>query len=875
MDVLGTKSLGEREDEEAERLVRPLPKKKPPRHDRRRERMDTDRDPDLHDEDVKRDPDLSLNRKNVGGSVNLARIARNHQEADKVKVRRKEDGKIVDVSKDTLKERGGEYEVYKPNSKWEQEAGDFAGRIKNDPALESRLKKLLDPTSDTGGIAEGNPAYPASVFEKDLPASVKTLGDLKELAQEVFSRPKEKPKKAPKKEAPVAAPVEEPAAKAGPEGPTAPEPKGDAKTLPPPNVQKIISDLTKVLTKQEPAAPAKKPKAPPAKSPEAPAAEVKPESPAPAQGAPEAKPEAKPETPESGSEAKPEQAEEEPKGQKPEKKPKAEKKPKGEEPKEPVRRVPSREELFEARQLVIDTFPPNMAAKFITMHPDDINELISNYHDLKVGSMTAADAAKEIAKSKDWSLDPEKIEPPEKVTVAGKEVPLSELSPEHQAEEVQKHRMGVVAARLAVRSQAIKAIQTEGTPPKLAARVVDFMMSTSGDNPEERMRKAQEKSRDLFVQASAEPEPEGEENERFGTSSRSTPQVTSSGDRSKALHQIKDPAAKMLAVASFQGEDYRAMLHRYLQSDSPDRITDADSPREIYAKIKSAQSFFEKQSDKYPKDVAAGLEDPATVFRVRVRHAVSSMNPEKAKALSWHLARMEADEYDKKQKDYERLLDWYERSKKAWEKNQKGKPPVAPLPPRKPPQYGLVRPAPNESEVREKRDKLLGVAKQASYSSYPFDRWQMPRLDGSNNGETRKVSTEHAEGNMTTKFAKEDANRILSRLDKMAEVIQAEHKNWGMPFEVAKNLVNGLDRTADEVEVAAFGPDSLQKRQAHVLKQAHVLQQDSDEKYMGTFNAPMAPLQTDSDEGYMSQFADDQSQAVQTGKSTTGRPLAP
>ena len=57
---VATKSEGEREDEEAERLVRPSPKKKPPRNDSRRERMDTDAD-------LERDKDKSLNHKDVGG----------------------------------------------------------------------------------------------------------------------------------------------------------------------------------------------------------------------------------------------------------------------------------------------------------------------------------------------------------------------------------------------------------------------------------------------------------------------------------------------------------------------------------------------------------------------------------------------------------------------------------------------------------------------------------------------------------------------------------------------------------------------------------------------------------------------------------------
>lgn len=142
----------------------------------------------------------------------------------------------------------------------------------------------------------------------------------------------------------------------------------------------------------------------------------------------------------------------------------------------------------------------------------------------------------------------------------------------------------------------------------------------------------------------------------------------------------------------------------------------------------------------------------------------------------------------------------------------------------------------------------------------------------------RKVSSteETAEGNvMTVKFAKSDANKILGRLDKIAGHIQENYAKWGMDFETAKGIVNDLDRTADEIEKAAFGEDSLASRQVELLKAAKVIQQDSDEGYMGTYNAPTAPHQTDSDEPYMGLYKDDQTQGVQTGKSTTGRPLAP
>jgi 2'-5' RNA ligase len=63
---VGTKTESEREDEEIEGLVKPLPKKKPPRHDLRKERLYTD-DPDLD----MTDDDLSMNYKKVASSALL------------------------------------------------------------------------------------------------------------------------------------------------------------------------------------------------------------------------------------------------------------------------------------------------------------------------------------------------------------------------------------------------------------------------------------------------------------------------------------------------------------------------------------------------------------------------------------------------------------------------------------------------------------------------------------------------------------------------------------------------------------------------------------------------------------------------------------
>src|SRR5215467_7443005 len=124
----GTKTPGEREDEEAERLVRPSPKIKPPRRDLRREDMHVDKDPDK-----KPDKDLSKNFKDIGGSVAtrvLERWARKtdpemerrlrervQQKNQKVKVRSKGTGKNVSVSKDRLSTRPDAYEEVKDQPK--------------------------------------------------------------------------------------------------------------------------------------------------------------------------------------------------------------------------------------------------------------------------------------------------------------------------------------------------------------------------------------------------------------------------------------------------------------------------------------------------------------------------------------------------------------------------------------------------------------------------------------------------------------------------------------------------------------------------------------------------------------------------------------
>lgn len=130
MRFLATKDTHEREEAEAERLIRPSPKDKPPRKDLRRQTTDADRDPDTSgDPDLKGDPDMSLNYKNVGGSM-VDRVVHRYAGArSKLKqlkpVRRtmkyvtvldKQEKKTVSVPETTLKNNPSKYQVVQKGS---------------------------------------------------------------------------------------------------------------------------------------------------------------------------------------------------------------------------------------------------------------------------------------------------------------------------------------------------------------------------------------------------------------------------------------------------------------------------------------------------------------------------------------------------------------------------------------------------------------------------------------------------------------------------------------------------------------------------------------------------------------------------------------
>jgi hypothetical protein len=128
-----TKDPNEREDTEAERLVRPSPKVKPPRRDKRREDIHPDKDPDTDETDA----DKSLNYK--GGSARQVAL-RFAEDTIVVKNRKLDD--VVWIRPDTLREDPSLYQKLPPS---EPERDESKPRPPAQPQKPAKPNRHKDP----------------------------------------------------------------------------------------------------------------------------------------------------------------------------------------------------------------------------------------------------------------------------------------------------------------------------------------------------------------------------------------------------------------------------------------------------------------------------------------------------------------------------------------------------------------------------------------------------------------------------------------------------------------------------------------------------------------------------------------------------------
>ena len=107
------------------------------------------------------------------------------------------------------------------------------------------------------------------------------------------------------------------------------------------------------------------------------------------------------------------------------------------------------------------------------------------------------------------------------------------------------------------------------------------------------------------------------------------------------------------------------------------------------------------------------------------------------------------------------------------------------------------------------------------------------------------------------------ASQLVKSLDRIAEYVEKNYQDMGMPKKAAFDFCMQLDRHADDVErrltAGEFNPamgdveyDGLEME----VEMDNELHREEDEAYMDTFHAPSRVHDRDMDESYMDHFND-------------------
>lgn len=693
MDLRATKTHGERQDEEAERLVRPAPKLKPPRHDRRRERVQ------VEDDAEEEDKDLSHNFKTIGGSLQERiswRFMVAAPKAQKLKVRHRETGKVVNVTEETLKAEPGKYEKIEESEEDSDpksfERGEaLRGLTKNDPQLEGAFKSLLNPKSDLGGLAESNPALPAkSVFKTvQLPEGVETIGDMVKALR--GKAPKAKPAEAKPETAPVETPIEEAKKERFDQKPAAPPPaeapKAEAPAEGPPKEEAQAPEEGKPAEGAEP---------------------KKKKDPKPAEGEAPAE-----------SEPAPEPSEAEKAGVKPAK-----------------RRAVSEDERMEAASLLMDTFPPDVATELLArnLHPDDVSSLVDSYHTSKSLSLKGSSPS-EFAEnaSSFYELNPDRVKPPKTGKNAeGKIVAFDELTPDEKAEATRQHQMRVVAMSLAAKDVLTRELSMPSftgkpqIPQDLAATAATFMLRKGGEKAGKRL------SEKVFQSAL--------ESGAGLYNDDGTPARPMKDEALRGFLKHLSPGAKALAAGYLQARDYHLAKSHFLGMGD-EHISERSRPRDIFAAMKRAKDYFEGRAKVYGVE---GSHRAQSTFQVRLLSKLRALAPDSYKGVRQLMATDQKESYDREKAKFEKDLKGWEERKKAWDAQQpayRGEPFSEPRPeePRKPPLYHL---AVDPKQARRDAKQMWEEAKaQKADSKKPGETAEEPEAKKPTKDEDAKTKT--------------------------------------------------------------------------------------------------------------------------------------
>jgi len=605
MDSIATKDHYEREQDEAERLVRPPPKNKPPRRDLRRERVEED------DPDKDADKDASL----------AARVARRFQGLSKdnrITVWNKKLKRPVPARPEILKEDPATYEEYDPEKHKPKEEQDTekVGPSKEDPALTEFTSQLLSRM--TPKEREGLKEFRSQDLDK-LPDVLKTMLDaswdtLPDALKSEFEH--------------SGVPL--------PKGLTLRKYHEQLKALP----ESTFS--TKPEAKPDEAKPEAKPDAKPEAKPD----EAKPDEAKPEAKPDEAKPEAKPD------EAKPDEA-------KPEAKPDEAKpdeaKPEAKLPEgapAPPKRAYTDEEYDEAMAEAMDNLPLDMIGDLTAadLHPDEIKAIVKHHEAFVKRPLSPGMRADFISDARrSFTLDPLSVRPP--ATVKG--APFAILDPDTQATAMQEHRMKVFTQSLLAREMMVNTLGESGIPVDLAGGVAEFHMHHDPtETPQARDQRARKAADALFEQT---------------LSSGKLSKVSEGKIRSAfKLCGHDDASVSRLITAYYQANDYHLAKEKYLSSGSDDSFTERSTPNEIINGLLNADKFFADRAKSYPSD--AIQHDMGKAFKTRVLARLKTVDPEKYRVVQDAIAAREAEQYKKAAPQYVKDFKQWQRDKAKYDK---------------------------------------------------------------------------------------------------------------------------------------------------------------------------------------------------------------
>ncbi len=361
--------------------------------------------------------------------------------------------------------------------------------------------------------------------------------------------------------------------------------------------------------------------------------------------------------------------------------------------KEEVLRVPPRPkstkaENLEAYQTLLN-LPKSLHKAFGHLHPHDLKKAVGLYEAEKASAAHIKDISKYLKDASGYETDPNKVGPPKTgKNEAGDQVPYEQLSETEQAEALYDHSIQTAARGLAAKSVGYAVMRKNGAPKSLARTLVGLSMGKKTD-PTDTFE-------DTLVQGKAI-SPKG-------------------ADRLlKALSG--NPKAQEAIAANLQAGSYLKARDQYLRSSSPDRISEQDSPEDIFSKMEKASKDLKTRTKALPKELQSF--DPTPIFKVRVLSNLQNLDPKKFTAVRRMFDESDAQTYDEAMKKF---------------KASKGKE-SAQQEPTRPANYWKVRQMSkadhDEHEAaRQKHLSEIGSATKSAFSSYRSTKLSMTQCGG-------------------------------------------------------------------------------------------------------------------------------------------------